>query len=245
MHSGTVPLSSLENEDADKIQGNWWSPVNYKLYVRKAVKAIGHGSQVDIHAMQTGTGKEAERQKKMWEHSQQYANETEHLYSFLQVMTACVNSFAHGSNDVANAIGPFAAIYYVWRNGTVTPANTPTDTWMLAFGAAMLVIGLATYGYNIMAVLGNKLTLMSPSRGVCMETGAAITVLLASQYGIPVSSTMCIVGATTGVGLVSGGFGNVNWRTFGWILLGWVLTVPLVGTLSGCLMAIILYAPKW
>lgn len=143
-----VPLTDLDSQDnKDKIQGLWWEPKNYALYGRKFIKVFTHGSSVDIHAMQTGKGKEADRQKRMWEHSQQYDNETEHLYSFLQVMTACTNSFAHGANDVSNAIGPFAAIYYVWKNGTVTPANTETETWMLAFGAGMIVIGLATYGY--------------------------------------------------------------------------------------------------
>lgn len=139
------------------------------------------------------------------------------MFSFLQVLTACTNSFAHGSNDTANAIGPFAAIYYVWSNGVVTPSNSPTPVWMLAFGAGMIVIGLATYGYNIMSVLGNRLTMHSPSRGFSMEFGAAITVLLASQYAIPVSSTMCIVGATAGVGIVSSGWRGLNWKSFAWI----------------------------
>ncbi|WWD03280.1 hypothetical protein V865_001331 [Kwoniella europaea PYCC6329] len=164
---------------------------------------------------------------------------------FLQVLTACTNSFAHGSNDVANAVGPFAAVYYVWSHGEVTPKDTPTPTWILAFGGAMIVIGLATYGYNIMAVLGNKLTMHSPSRGFSMEFGAAITVLLASQYGIPVSTTMCITGATMGVGLLSSGFKGVNWRSLGWIFLGWVLTVPVAGVAAGCLMGIILNAPHF
>jgi sodium-dependent phosphate transporter len=97
----------------------------------------------------------------------------------------------------------------------------------------------------MMAALGNRLTLMSPSRGFSMEIGAAITVLLASQYGIPVSTTMCITGATAGVGLVSGGPKAVNWRAFGWIFLGWVLTVPVAGTAAGCLTGLFINAPHW
>lgn len=73
--------------------------------------------------------------------------QTEHLYSFLQVLTACTNSFAHGSNDTANAIGPFAVIYHVWKNGVLTTKNTETPTWMWAFGGIMIGIGVATYGY--------------------------------------------------------------------------------------------------
>jgi sodium-dependent phosphate transporter len=78
-----------------------------------------------------------------------------------------------------------------------------------------------------------------------MELGASITVLLASQYGIPVSTTMCITGATAGVGLVSGGWRAINWRAFGWILLGWVLTVPVAGTAAGCLLGLFINAPHW
>jgi sodium-dependent phosphate transporter len=134
----------------------------------------------------------------------QYDNNTEHLYSFLQVMTACTASFAHGSNDVANAVGPYAAIYHIWSTSQPAGKNSNMPIWILVFGGAMIVIGLATYGYNIMRVLGNRLTLHSPSRGFSMELGAGITVILASQYAIPVSTTMCITGATLGVALCNG-----------------------------------------
>jgi sodium-dependent phosphate transporter len=241
-----VPLDEVEKNE-HKIEGFWWLPKNLWIIVRyKIIGLLLHGSGVDIHAMQAdGDDKMAQRLARMHERSHQYANETEHLYSFLQVMTACTASFAHGSNDVSNAIGPFAAIYQVWNTGRASSSSTPTPTWMLAFGAGMIVVGLATYGYNIMAVLGNRLTMHSPSRGFSMELGASITVLLASQFAIPVSSTMCIVGATAGVGIVSNGFKAVNWRTFGWIFLGWVITVPAVSIAAGCLMGIILNAPRF
>jgi sodium-dependent phosphate transporter len=193
--------------------------------------------------MQSG-GPDAARIAHIHQQAKQYGNETEHLYSFLQVLTACTNSFAHGANDVSNAIGPFAAVYYIWSTGTFG-SNTPTETWTLVFGGAMIVIGLATYGYKIMAVIGNRLTLMSPSRGFSMELGSSITVLLASQYALPVSTTMCILGATTGVGLVSSGWKAVNWKALGWIFLGWVLTVPIAAITAGCLMGIILNAPRF
>jgi sodium-dependent phosphate transporter len=118
---------------------------------------------------------------------------------------------------LSNAIGPFSVIYYTWKNGIPAGKESDVEIWMLVYGAATLVLGLATYGYNIMAVLGNRITLHSPSRGFCMELGGAITVILvsrvgktslalnltllslqASQYGIPVSTTMCITGATIG-----------------------------------------------
>ncbi|WVQ67357.1 uncharacterized protein L199_005553 [Kwoniella botswanensis] len=242
-----VPLEEVEVDPTTQIEGLWILPRNLWVIIRyKIPKILLHGSSVDVHAMQAGNGtKQANRIHEMHERASQYPNETEHMYSFLQVLTACTNSFAHGSNDVANAVGPFAAVYYVWSHGEVTPKDTPTPTWILAFGGAMIVIGLATYGYNIMAVLGNKLTMHSPSRGFSMEFGAAITVLLASQYGIPVSTTMCITGATMGVGILSSGFKGVNWRSLGWIFLGWVLTVPVAGVSAGCLMGIILNAPHF
>ncbi|WRT66649.1 uncharacterized protein IL334_003608 [Kwoniella shivajii] len=243
----SVPLEQVEVDPKTQIQGLWILPRNLWVIVRyKIPKILLHGSSIDVHAMQNAQGsKQANRIHEMHERANQYPNETEHLYSFLQVLTACTNSFAHGSNDVANAIGPFSAIYYIWSNGVITPTNTPTPTWILAFGGIMIVIGLATYGYNIMSVLGNKLTMHSPSRGFSMEFGAAITVLLASQYGIPVSTTMCITGATAGVGILSSGFRGVNWRAFGWIFMGWVLTVPVAGLAGGMLMGIILNAPHF
>ena len=127
-------------------------------------------------------------------------------------MTSCVGSFGHGANDLGNAIGPFSVIYYTWKNSAVAGKSSPVEVWMLAYGAITLCVGLATYGYHTMAILGNRITLMSPSRGFCMELGSAITyvwpllatfastladsscrVILASQYGIPTSTTMCIV----------------------------------------------------
>lgn len=207
-----APLADVEQDRKDQIQGAWYLPRNLWVIIRYKVPFIlFYGSNVDIHARQIGKGEEADRRQEMFDHCKQYPNETEHLYSFLQVMTSCTQAFAHGSNDVANAIGPFAAIYYVWKTGQPSGSNTETPVWMLAFGGAMIVIGLATYGYNMIIALGNKITLHSPCRGFSMEFGASITVILASQFGIPVSTTMCIVGATTGVGILSGGFRAINW----------------------------------
>lgn len=120
--------------------------------------------------------------------AKQYPNELEHTYSFVQVLTACTASFAHGANDLGNAIGPWSVIYQTWNTGLIVGEESEIPIWMLIVGALTLVLGLATYGYNIMRVLGNKITYMSPSRGSCMEMSAAITVILASQYGLPVVS---------------------------------------------------------
>jgi hypothetical protein len=108
---------------------------------------------------------------------------------------------------------------------------------MLAVAAVSLVVGLWFYGYNMMRVLGNRLTYHSPARGFCMEMGAAITVLVAARNGIPVSTTNCIVGSTIGVGVVSGGFKNVNWKLAAFTLMAWLLTLPACGLMSGLLYA--------
>ncbi|TRM61011.1 phosphate transporter [Schizophyllum amplum] len=198
----------------------------------------------DVLTMQT-TQKDSRRVADVHSRAKQYDNKTEHLYSFLQVMTACTASFAHGSNDISNAVGPFSTIYEVWRSGSYVGAKTPVPTWILAYGAVWLVIGLATYGYNIMRVLGNRLTLHSPTRGFSMELGSSIAVVLASQLALPVSTTQCIVGATAAVGICNGDVRSVNWRGIAWIFASWVITVPITGVVSGCLFGIITNAPRF
>lgn len=237
-----VPLAEVDQKS--ELVGHWLHPRNLMIYIKRIPSLLLRGASVDIHERQAN-GSDGERLKKIHAISHQYDNDTEHLYTYLQVLTACVNSFAHGANDVSNAVGPFSAIYHIWSTGENLGKNVPTPTWVLVFGAAFIVIGLATYGYKIMAALGNRLTLHSPSRGFSMQFGASITVLLASQYGIPVSSTMCLAGATAGVGLASGGPKAVNWKAFGWIVLGWILTVPVAATAAGCLMGLFINAPHW
>ncbi|KAJ2914869.1 hypothetical protein MD484_g5535, partial [Candolleomyces efflorescens] len=244
--------SNLASEvEAHPIEGPWILPKNLWILVRyrafpRVYKALTYGATVDIHALQAEKGKaSAQRIAEIHARARQYPNDTEHLFSFLQVFTACTASFAHGANDVSNAIGPFSVIFHVWHTGEISGSRTPVPVWALAFGGGMLVIGLATYGYNIMRVLGNRITLHSPSRGFSMELAASITVILAAQYGIPVSTTMCIVGATIGVSLCNGDWRATNWRAIGWIFMGWVMTVPIAATLSGCLMGILLNAPSF
>ncbi len=114
-----------------------------------------------------------------------------------------------------------------------------------AFGGVSLVIGLWTYGYNIMRNLGNRITLHSPSRGFTMELGSAITVIMATKLKLPVSTTQCITGATVGVGLCNGTWRTINWRMVAWIYMGWIITLPVTGIISGCLVGIIINAPRW
>ncbi|EAU83382.1 sodium:inorganic phosphate symporter [Coprinopsis cinerea okayama7 len=245
------PSALAEAVEKHPIEGAWAEPRNLGIVLRYRIfpwikTVLTHGTSVDIHALQAAKqdATTAKHIADVHSRARQFPNDTEHLYSFMQVFTACVASFAHGANDVSNAIGPFSVIYHTWKTGE-TADKTPVPVWALAFGGAMLVLGLALYGYNIMRILGNRITLHSPSRGFSMELAASITVILASQFGIPVSTTMCITGATIGVALCNGDIWATNWRAIGWIYVGWIATVPIVATLSGCLMGILLNAPHF
>ncbi|KAI0231114.1 hypothetical protein L0F63_007303, partial [Massospora cicadina] len=178
-----------------------------------------------------------------------FDDDTEYMFSFLQVITSCMASFAHGSNDVSNAVGPISTIIYIYSYGKVAPGGiTPVPEWILLLGGAFIDLGLVTYGYNIMRAflttsntlltsLGNKITYHSPSRGFSMELSASIAVLTATYLKWPVSTTHCIAGSTAAVGLCNGDVGAVNWRMLSWCMLSWILTLPMAGTVAGLLFA--------
>jgi PiT family inorganic phosphate transporter len=171
--------------------------------------------------------------------ARRYDDRVEHLWTYCQVVSAMMMSIAHGSNDVANAVGPWAAVYATYRAGEVD-TEAPTPVWFLVIAGLLLGVGFWFYGYHIVRALGNKITQMSPTRGFATELGAAITVLLASRLGLPVSTTQCLTGAATGVALMNYDLGAVNWKQLGFIFSGWVLTLPSAGLMGGllCLMAL-------
>jgi sodium-dependent phosphate transporter len=224
---------------------------NIKLLFKRlpAYVTIGllYGLYYDIHAAQSGVEgtPEGARMQQVYFYAKKYPNEVEHTYSFVQVITACTASFAHGANDIGNSVGPWAVIYTAWKTGNAAASKAPVPVWQLAVLAATISVGLITYGYNIMKVMGNKITYHSPSRGCSMEMGAAITVLVFSQFSLPVSTSMCITGATVGVGLCNGTYKAVNWQRVGLLVLAWVATIPIAGTLGGCLMGLFLNAPHF
>jgi sodium-dependent phosphate transporter len=127
-----------------------------------------YGVNYDIHAAQTGIHgtPEGKRMERVYSHAKKYSNEVEHTYSFVQVLTACTASFAHGANDIGNAVGPWAVIYGAWTTGKASQSKAAVPIWQLAVLSATLSLGLVTYGYNIMKVMGNKITYHSPSRGM-------------------------------------------------------------------------------
>ena len=154
----------------------------------------------------------------------------EKVFVVLQIMTACAVAFAHGSNDVANGVGPLAAVHGIITTGAVA-SKSAVEPWMLAVGGFGIVVGLATWGYRVMETVGTKITELTPSRGFAAELAAATTIVLASRFGIPVSTTHILVGSVFGVGLARG-IGALDLRVIGSILVSWVATVPLAAVLA-------------
>ncbi|KAJ4984936.1 phosphate transporter [Stagonosporopsis vannaccii] len=173
-----------------------------------------------------------------------YDNRVEHLWTYAQVASAMMMSIAHGSNDVANAVGPWVASYNTYTSGEVT-AKADTPIWILIVAGLLLGLGFWFYGYHVMRSLGNKITQVSPTRGFSMELGAAITVLLASRLALPVSTTQCLTGATIGVALCNFDVRAVNWKQVAFIFSSWIITLPSAGLISGLMMAMALNTPHF
>lgn len=192
----------------------------------------------DLH---TQSMHENHKAMEIWDQEEQFDENAESLFTFIQVFTACLNSFAHGANDVANTIAPMSAIIDIYQNGEAQ-SKTGVQSWLLAFGGFAIVVGLLLYGYKVMKSIGYKLTMMSPSRGASAELGASLTVVTASFLGIPVSSTQCIVGAVSGVGLV-GGRQGLNWLFFFKVCFSWVALFFVATTFSAGVFSFAYYSP--
>ncbi len=155
----------------------------------------------------------------------------EKVFAVLMIFTACSMAFAHGSNDVANAVGPLAAIVGVIQGGGEIGAKSAVPGWVLLLGATGIVIGLATYGYKVIATIGREITELTPSRGFAAELATASTVVGASAIGLPVSTTHTLVGAVLGVGIARG-IGALNLGVIGSIFMSWIITLPVGAGLS-------------
>jgi sodium-dependent phosphate transporter len=185
----------------------------------------------------TGDGN-SEYVKRIHSNTKYYDPKTEEVFKYVQVFTAMVDSFSHGANDVANAMGPFAAVYFAWKDGYVDkkPVASNADAkWILLLGGLGMTLGLASYGYKIMQAIGVELIAVTPSRGYCIELGAAFVIIYGSSQGWPLSTTHCQVGATVFVGLFDG-TDSVNGRELGIVVFGWVFTLLFVGTLTAILV---------
>ncbi len=156
------------------------------------------------------------------EHSEYTA--VEKIFSYLQMVTAALMAFAHGANDVANAIGPVAASLGILAEGNVR-FGTVIPTWLLGLGGMGIVAGLATWGWRVIETIGKKITELTPTRGFCAELAAATTVVMASRLGMPISTTHTLVGAVLGIAFARG-IGALNLATTRDIVLSWIVTVP-------------------
>ncbi|HDL1161837.1 TPA: inorganic phosphate transporter [Mannheimia haemolytica] len=159
----------------------------------------------------------------------------EKIFSILMLITACAMAFAHGSNDVANAIGPLAAVESIVRSGGMIEGKTTLAPWILPLGALGMMIGLAIMGKNVMATVGTGITDLTPSRGFAAQFACAVTVVIASGTGLPISTTQTLVGAVLGVGFARG-IAALNLGVIRNIVISWVITLPV-----GAVLSIILY----
>ena len=164
-----------------------------------------------------------------------YYASMERVFGVLMIITAAAMAFAHGSNDVANAIGPLAAIYSVVESGGLIGTKSALPIWILLVGGAGIVIGLITYGHKVIATIGTGITQLTPSRGFAATLAAAATVVIASGTGIPVSTTQVLVGAVLGVGLARG-MAALDTRVINKIFLSWIVTLP-----AGAFMSILFF----
>ncbi|XP_078620464.1 sodium-dependent phosphate transporter 2-like isoform X1 [Branchiostoma floridae x Branchiostoma japonicum] len=159
------------------------------------------------------------------------------LFQFLQVLTAGFGAFAHGGNDVSNAIGPVVALWLIYQEGSVAQKSA-TPLWILAYGGAGMVLGLWIWGRRVIKTIGEDLTAITPSSGFTIEIGAATTVLIASNIGIPISTTHCKVGSIVFVGWLRSK-ASVDWKLFRNIVFAWVVTLPIAGGVSAGIMALL------
>jgi len=159
----------------------------------------------------------------------------EKVFTPMMLFTACSMAFAHGSNDVANGIGPLAAVYSIISSGGEVMQSSALPIWILLLGGTGIVLGLITLGYRVMMTVGKKITELTPSRGFCAELAAATTVVIASRTGLPVSTTHILVGSVLGVGLARG-VGALDLRVVLNIIISWLVTLP-----AGALMAMLFF----
>jgi sodium-dependent phosphate transporter len=206
----------------------------------KFMKAMMTSLDNDPHAAIATDAKVAS----IHDNAEKFDPKTEAVFRYIQIFTAICDSFAHGANDVANAMGPFMGIYGIYKTGKASKKVDTDDDgyWILFLGGISISLGLLLYGYKIMRAIGVKLAVITPSRGFAIELGAAIVIIMGSYLGLPLSTTHCQVGATTGVALLEGGKG-IN----GFVLLktavGWVITLIVAGIGGGLLVAQAIHAP--
>jgi sodium-dependent phosphate transporter len=207
-------------------------------------KAVPQEGDIELPDTIFNDEKEATCVAAIHENAEKFDVRTEELFKYLQIFTAICDSFSHGANDVANAMGPFAVIWAIFQAGELDKkTDMGTDAyWILALGGVGIALGLLVYGHKITRAIGDKLCKITPSRGTAIELGSALVIIIGSRLGLPLSTTHCQVGATVGVGLLEGRAGVNRWIC-GKTVIGWVVTCAIVGLTSGVLVAQGVYSP--
>lgn len=203
--------------------------------LEKAVKHLEHvQSKAPVHMEEEIADALSEVRRLRFESQRSYEFHTnsseyqqvEKLFVYLQILSASLVAFAQGANDVANAIGPMSAVISVaLAGGESIAAKAPVPLWVLALGGVGIIVGLATWGWRVMETIGRKITQLTPTRGFCALFGSAITIILATKFGIPISTTHTLVGSVLGVGLARG-ISAVNLYTVRDIMISWIVTIP-------------------
>jgi PiT family inorganic phosphate transporter len=168
----------------------------------------------------------------------QFPNPVERIFGRFQLLSACFVAFAHGSNDVGNAIAPLAAITYVNKTGTVPIYDLDIPVWILAIGGGGIVFGLAVLGKKVIATIGESIITLQPSSGFCAELATATTVILASRLGLPVSTSHALVGGVVGIGIVQD-IKSVQFKTLQGIAAAWIVTLPVSAVLSAVIFSLV------
>ena len=180
--------------------------------------------------------------------AENFDDKTENVFKYLQIFTAICDSFSHGANDVANAIGPFVTIYTIYMTNELSKKNDMDDSayWILGMGGVGIAFGLYLYGKKIIVAIGEKLVKITPSRGVSIELASALVIITGSRLKIPLSTTHCQVGATVGVGILENvkTCSGINCKVFYKTAFGWLITCIIVGVTTGLFTSLGVYAPS-
>ena len=204
---------------------------------------------VDINTFDKVEDKDLDIINTLSKNAEEFDPRTEDFFKYLQIFSASCAAFSHGANDVANAIGPFAAILTIYWEGDVRKNSVMDNNayWILSLGGVGISLGLLLYGYKIIRAIGLKLCKITPSRGTIIELSAALVTILGSRLKIPLSTTHCQVGATCGVGLLESSWkdnvSGVNKKIIYKTMFGWIVTCIFVGIVTGILTAHSMYAP--